>query len=111
VRAFRIQASIPSEGGALPEGLPGVGWSDHWSFWREGYRAIMVTDTALYRYPAYHTDTDIPDQVDFERLSREVAGLDVVVAHLAGGVTGTVVPRRPPEKDVVPPAELPELLD
>jgi len=90
LREFRAQASIPSEGGALPEGLPGVGWSDHWSFWQEGYRAILVTDTALFRYPAYHAEEDIPDQVDFERLARVVAGLEPVVAELAGGVTGTV---------------------
>jgi hypothetical protein len=112
LREFRRHASIPSEGGALPEGLPGVGWSDHWSFWQAGYRAIMVTDTALYRYPAYHAEEDIPDQVDFERLARVVAGLEPVVADLAGGVTGEVTPRRPPEPDVVPPAtDLPELVD
>ena len=111
LRAFRSHASIPSEGGAVPERLPGVGWSDHWSFWQEGYRAIMVTDTALYRYPAYHAEEDVPDQVDFERLARVVAGLEIVVADVAGGVTGTVTPRRPPEPDVVPPQDAPELVD
>jgi hypothetical protein len=111
LREFRSHASIPSEGGALPEGLPGVGWSDHWSFWQEGYRAIMITDTALNRYPGYHSEEDIPDQVDFERLARVVAGLEPVVADLAGGVTGQITPRRPPEPDVVPPPDLPELVD
>jgi hypothetical protein len=108
LRAFRAGASIPSEGGALLENLPGVGWSDHWSFWRAGYPAIMVTDTALYRYPAYHTGEDIPDQVDFGRLARVVAGLEHVVTELAGGVTGKAIPRRPPEPDVVPPPDVAE---
>ncbi len=108
---FRRQASIPSEGGALLERLPGVGWSDHWSFWRAGYPAIMVTDTALFRYPAYHSEGDIADHIDFSRLARVVAGLEYVVTDLAGGVTGEVAPKRPPEKDVVPPTDLPELLD
>jgi hypothetical protein len=41
--AFRAHATIPSEGAALPEGLPGAGWSDHWAFWQHGYPALMVT--------------------------------------------------------------------
>jgi hypothetical protein len=83
IKRFRRVASIPSEGGALPANLPGVGWSDHWSFWQAGFPAIMVTDTALFRYPAYHTPDDTPEQVDYERLARVVAGLEHVVADLA----------------------------
>lgn len=82
IRSFRANASIPSEGGALPENLPGVGWSDHWSFWQAGYPAIMITDTALFRYPDYHEPTDTPDKVDFVRLARVVAGLEHVVTEL-----------------------------
>lgn len=108
---FRKHATVPSEGGALPERLPGVGWSDHWSFWRTGYPAIMVTDTAMFRYPGYHTEEDIADQIDFESLARVVAGLEHVVTDLVGGVTGEVAPKRPPEKDVVPSPDLPEVLD
>jgi Zn-dependent M28 family amino/carboxypeptidase len=84
IAAFRAAARFPSEGGALPGVLPGIGWSDHWAFWQEGYPAIMVTDTAPFRYPYYHTREDTPDKVDFERLARVVAGLTRVVAHLAG---------------------------
>jgi hypothetical protein len=56
--SFRRHASFPSEGAAVPEQILGVGWSDHWSFWQAGYRAIMVTDTAFYRYAHYHTKGD-----------------------------------------------------
>lgn len=83
IKSFRRRASVPSEGGALPANLPGVGWSDHWSFWQAGYPAIMVTDTAMFRYPAYHTGEDTPDQVDYGRLARVVAGLEHVVAEVA----------------------------
>ncbi|MFZ5877173.1 MAG: M28 family peptidase [Nitrospirota bacterium] len=83
IKSFRKAASIPSEGGALPANLPGVGWSDHWSFWQADFPAIMVTDTALFRYSAYHTDRDTPDQVDYDRLARVVVGLERVVADLA----------------------------
>jgi len=84
--SFRRHASFPSEGAAVPEQIPGVGWSDHWSFWQAGYRAIMVTDTAFYRYAHYHTEGDTPEKVDYERTARVVAGLAGVVAELAGAV-------------------------
>lgn len=82
--AFRRHAQFPSEGGALWEWIPGVAWSDHWSFWKEGYPAIMVTDTAPNRYPHYHTAADTPDKVDFARLARVVSGLQLVIHDLAG---------------------------
>ena len=70
VRAFRRHARIPSQGGALPGSLPGIGWSDHWSFWQEGIPGIMVTDTAPFRYPAYHLPGDTPDRIDYLRTAR-----------------------------------------
>jgi Zn-dependent M28 family amino/carboxypeptidase len=82
--SFRRHAGIPSEGVAAPAWIPGVDWSDHWSFWQEGWPALMVTDTALYRYPHYHTTRDTPDQVDYERLARVVTGLRGTIRELAG---------------------------
>jgi hypothetical protein len=84
VGAFRARAPFPSEGAALPELLPGVGWSDHSSFWREGYPAVMVTDTAVFRDPHYHQPTDTPEHLDYERMARVVLGLLDVVSALAG---------------------------
>lgn len=83
VAAFRRHAQFPSEGGALPGVLPGIGWSDHWAFWQVGYPAVMVTDTAPFRYPHYHTKQDTPDKLDYERLVRVVHGLDQVLEELA----------------------------
>jgi hypothetical protein len=82
IASFRRQASFPSEGAALPGRLPGIDWSDHWSFWQAGYPGIMVTDTAPFRYPHYHTQQDTPDKLDYERLARVVAGLDKVLEDL-----------------------------
>lgn len=81
--AFRRHAQFPSEGGALWEWIPGVAWSDHWSFWKEGYPAVMVTDTAPNRYPQYHTSADTPDNVDFARMARVVSGLQRTIAETA----------------------------
>jgi hypothetical protein len=83
VRHFRAKATIASEGAALPEALPGVGWSDHWAFWQYGYPAVMVTDTALFRDPNYHRLSDTIDKLDFERLARVVVGLEATLLELA----------------------------
>jgi hypothetical protein len=48
-----------------------------------GYRAIMVTDTALFRYPYYHSPYDTPDKLDYERMARLVAGLEKTINDLA----------------------------
>jgi Zn-dependent M28 family amino/carboxypeptidase len=82
VAAFRRSEPFPSQGGVLPESIPNIGFSDHWSFWQEGYPALMVTDTANFRYPYYHMPEDTVDKVDFERMSRVVRGLGSVVAAL-----------------------------
>jgi Zn-dependent M28 family amino/carboxypeptidase len=79
---FRSHTQFPSEGAALPSNVPGAGWSDHWAFWQMGYPALMVTDTAPFRYPHYHTMQDTPDQVDGDRLARVVAGIERVINHL-----------------------------
>jgi len=52
VGRFRRLCDFPSEGAALPGSITGIGWSDHWSFWQAGYPALMVTDTAPFRYGA-----------------------------------------------------------
>lgn len=85
VATFRATAAFPSEGAAAWGGIPGIGWSDHWSFWQCGYPALMVTDTAVYRYEHYHQPTDTPDRVDYDRFARVVAGLRPVLAELADG--------------------------
>jgi hypothetical protein len=84
IEIFRGKSSLPSEGGALPEGITGIGWSDQWSFWRFGYPAVMVTDTALFRNPYYHSPGDTPETLDYERMEELVGGMEAVVATLAG---------------------------
>jgi Zn-dependent M28 family amino/carboxypeptidase len=84
IRVFRRTTAFPSERAATFGWIPGVGWSDHASFWVEGIPAAMVTDTAPFRNPRYHTPNDAPESVDFARLARVVAGLTRVVRSLGG---------------------------
>ncbi len=82
--AFRASTAFPSEGVAAPGWIRGVGWSDHSSFWQAGYPAIMITDTALFRYQHYHEATDTPEKLDYQSLARVTRGLVNVAAELAG---------------------------
>jgi hypothetical protein len=82
VRSFRSHTSFPTVGGVAPGWVPGIDWSDHWSFDEFRYPAIMITDTAYFRYPHYHKPTDTPDKVDTERLARITRGIERVVRDM-----------------------------
>lgn len=84
IHDFRLKAKFPSEGAALPNLIPGVGSSDHWSFWQMGYPAIMVTDTANYRDPNYHQSSDRAENLDYDRFARVTFGLAQVIADFTG---------------------------
>jgi hypothetical protein len=83
IRGFRESTGFPSEGIAAPAEWPGIGWSDQWSFWQEHDPAMMSTDTALFRYPYYHTPLDTANRLDFERMARVVEGIQRVVVSLS----------------------------
>jgi hypothetical protein len=83
--AFRGARALPSMGAALPNAIPGVGWSDHWSFWQEGFPGIEITDTAPFRNPYYHSSGDTPDKLDYVRLTRFTGAMVTVVRRLTDG--------------------------
>lgn len=52
--------------------VPMNGWlsfetrfSDHAPFWDSGFQAVMLTDTAMFRNPYYHTSQDTPEKLNF----------------------------------------------
>lgn len=83
VGIFRERCKFPSDGAAVPFLIPGVGWSDHWSYAKEGYPALMVTDTAFLRNRNYHTNHDDPAKLDYSRMAVVVDGLGEVIGELA----------------------------
>jgi len=84
ITIFRKNAGLPSEGIAAPRWIPGIGWSDHWAFWKEGYNAVMLTDTAPFRYAFYHTPQDTWEKLDYDRMARVVSGIVTVISDLSG---------------------------
>jgi hypothetical protein len=83
IEIYRRTTKFPSQGGVFPWFTPGVFWSDHWPFWKMGYPAILVTDTALFRYPYYHSAEDTVDKINYDHMARMVAGLEKVIEELA----------------------------
>jgi Zn-dependent M28 family amino/carboxypeptidase len=86
--AFRAASDFPAEGLAAPAHTTGVTLSDHSSYNRHGYPALMITDTAFMRYPYYHTAQDTPDKLDYESMARVVNGLAKTIVALAGAKQG-----------------------
>jgi len=86
-RAFRSCSPFPLEHVATFSFIPGVAWSDHFSFWKQGYPALMVTDTAFFRNPHYHTARDVPATLDFPRLAAVTGGLHGALTRLADAET------------------------
>jgi hypothetical protein len=82
MQSFRSHTAFPTVGGVAPGFIRGIGWSDHWAFGQYGFQGVMVTDTAVFRYPHYHEPTDTPDKVDVERLARITKGMERVVRDL-----------------------------
>ena len=69
--ARRVAPNTPTIALAVPgrgESLPDVRRSDHAAFWDEGYRAVMLTDTANFRNPHYHQPSDTLDTLDLDFL-------------------------------------------
>jgi Zn-dependent M28 family amino/carboxypeptidase len=84
IGTFRKTVKFPSEGISAPGILGGIGWSDHWSFWQEGYRALTITDTSDERYKEYHTKADTAELLDYDRMARVMSGVAGIMTDLAG---------------------------
>ncbi|RJQ49517.1 MAG: M28 family peptidase [Nitrospiraceae bacterium] len=82
--AFQKGTDLRTESFSSPSFVIGTDFSDHRSFWKSGYDAVMVTDTAFFRNPQYHGIGDVPEILDYERMAEVVLGLRSAVEELAG---------------------------
>ena len=81
-KGIRKYSAINARSLTGPEFLGGINLSDNSSFWRHGYRAVMVTDTSFFRNPNYHQETDTIDTLDFEKMAEVVKGLHFTLMEM-----------------------------
>jgi hypothetical protein len=67
--------ALPVHSVTAPASLQGLDFSDHRNYWAAGYPAVMITDSAFFRNPHYHTREDTPDTLDYRRMALVVDGL------------------------------------
>ncbi len=95
VETFKSNTDFPVAGAAMPTLVPRIGSSDHWSFWKQGYPSLMVTDTAINRNRNYHTMDDTPDTLDYHCMARVVEGTKAVLLDLANNPLSWGTPATP----------------
>jgi Zn-dependent M28 family amino/carboxypeptidase len=66
-----VKLTVPFNGWIIPS----VRLSDHASFWDQGYKAVMVTDSAFFRNPNYHTPADTMEKLDYRFMAELVESL------------------------------------
>ncbi len=82
-KAMASASDLPVRSINAPRFVPGVDFSDHMNYWDNGYRAVMISDTAFYRNPNYHLPSDKPETLDYTRMAKVVQQLFAAVMELA----------------------------
>jgi Zn-dependent M28 family amino/carboxypeptidase len=76
-------APLPVYSISAPSLIPGIDFSDQRNYWHAGYTAVMITDSAFYRNPNYHTAHDTAEKLDYKRMAMVVEGVYAAVLDLA----------------------------
>jgi hypothetical protein len=81
-KTFKREKTIRTKRFIGPKGLPGIDFSDHLNYWRFGFSALMLTDTAFYRNKNYHEKTDTMETLDIERMAMVIDGVYTTILRL-----------------------------
>jgi hypothetical protein len=79
---MRGATDLPVESMCAPRNFPGLDFSDHLSYWSNGYKALMITDTAFMRNGRYHGSADTADTLDYDRMAKVVLGVYEAVMEM-----------------------------
>jgi Zn-dependent M28 family amino/carboxypeptidase len=77
-------ADLPVYSVNAPTIVSGIDFSDHRNYWKYGYDAVMITDTAFYRNPEYHESGDTAENLNYELIGKAVIQVFEAVNGLAG---------------------------
>jgi hypothetical protein len=83
--AFGGATRLPVSSISAPVWVEGIDFSDHASYWDEGYPALMVSDTAFNRNPNYHRGSDTPETLDYRRMAQVVQGVRGLLEEFSRG--------------------------
>ena len=78
-KAMDEATSLPVYSINAPRLIPAADFSDHLSHRREGYPAVMITDTAFFRNANYHTMWDTAERLDYQGMSQAVVAVYAAV--------------------------------
>lgn len=87
-RVMGAASSLPVYSLNAPASLKGIDWSDHYSYWKRGYPALMITDTGPTRNREYHKAGDTADRLNYDRMAMAVQGVYAAVLDAAGENSG-----------------------
>jgi len=79
---IKAGSTIPVESLTAPASVPGVDFSDHLNYWKYNFPAVMITNTAFFRNPNYHQDSDTIDTLNFDKMAEVVKGVYWAIIHL-----------------------------
>ncbi len=81
-KSLVAQSLVPVESLTAMSFIPGVSFSDHQSYWKFNYPAVMITDSAFYRNKNYHKPSDTVDTLDYDRMAEVIKGLYWTIIEL-----------------------------
>jgi hypothetical protein len=79
---FKKTQAIRTKKFAGPAWVPGLDFSDHMNYWRFGYSALMLTDTAFYRNKNYHKYSDTIETLDLPRMAKVIDGVHLALQRI-----------------------------
>ena len=78
---FKNLATIDAKNLKAPSKIEGIDFSDHLNYWKFGYDALMVTNTAFYRNHNYHQISDTMETLDISKMMKVI---DTTVSAIKG---------------------------
>jgi len=80
--SFKDLATIDTQSLKAPSKIQGIDFSDHLNYWKFGYDALMITNTAFYRNLNYHKSSDTMDTLDIHKMMKVIDATILAIINL-----------------------------